>query len=172
MPRAFVLEDTLILQQNQAVAQFYNNNAYVDSWSWDFGDGGSSQEKDPMHTYTDTGTYTAIVTVSSQGCVKTAQRTVVVELGTSINEIENFNYAFKIFPNPTSGSVTIECNLPENTKGEICLYNAFGSKEKQIPVTGGSNSVLLNTEHLAKGVSLCGLHVNGKQVCLEKIVKE
>jgi uncharacterized protein (TIGR02145 family) len=35
------------------------------SWSWDFGDGATSSQKNPSHTYTSTGTYTVELTVSN-----------------------------------------------------------------------------------------------------------
>ena len=37
----------------------------IDSWSWDFGDGGSSTEQNPAHTYNNAGTYTVSLTVSN-----------------------------------------------------------------------------------------------------------
>jgi PKD repeat protein len=37
----------------------------VDSWSWDFGDGSTSTEQSPSHTYKDAGTYTVSLTVSN-----------------------------------------------------------------------------------------------------------
>lgn len=37
----------------------------VDSYSWDFGDGGSSLAQNPSHTYTAAGTYTVTLTVSN-----------------------------------------------------------------------------------------------------------
>ena len=35
------------------------------SWAWDFGDGGTSTEQNPEHTYTDPGTYAVTLTVSN-----------------------------------------------------------------------------------------------------------
>ena len=42
-------------------------NGSIDSWLWDFGDGNSSTEQNPVHTYTTNGTYrvTLIVNTSS-----------------------------------------------------------------------------------------------------------
>jgi PKD repeat protein len=36
----------------------------ITSWSWDFGDGGTSTEQNPPHTYNDVGNYTVSLTVS------------------------------------------------------------------------------------------------------------
>jgi PKD repeat protein len=39
----------------------------VDSYYWDFGDGQTSKEKDPVHIYNEAGTYTVILVVNSKG---------------------------------------------------------------------------------------------------------
>jgi len=36
----------------------------ISSWSWDFGDGATSTEQNPPHTYTDAGTYTVSLAVT------------------------------------------------------------------------------------------------------------
>ena len=36
----------------------------ITSWSWDFGDGATSTEQNPFHTYTDAGTYTVSLAVT------------------------------------------------------------------------------------------------------------
>jgi PKD repeat protein len=44
------------------------------SWKWDFGDGSSSTEQNPTHTYTTLGTYTVSLTASSKDGSDTATR--------------------------------------------------------------------------------------------------
>ncbi len=45
---------------------FYDASVgYVSSWNWDFGDGSTSNEQNPTHTYTTPGTFTVHLTVSS-----------------------------------------------------------------------------------------------------------
>ena len=39
----------------------------ITAWSWNFGDGGSSSLQDPLHTFTDPGTYAVELTVTSAG---------------------------------------------------------------------------------------------------------
>jgi PKD repeat protein len=48
------------------------------SYSWDFGDGGTSNAEDPSHTYTEAGTYEAEVTVSDGTDERTRKVTVTV----------------------------------------------------------------------------------------------
>jgi len=45
------------------------------SWDWDFGDGATSSQRNPSHTYTNTGFYTVTLTVtSSTGCTRTVSK--------------------------------------------------------------------------------------------------
>ncbi|MEO1449191.1 MAG: PKD domain-containing protein, partial [Bacteroidota bacterium] len=49
--------------------QFINNSVGADSYTWDFGDGNSSNATNPTHTYTVPGTYTVTLTANnSAGC--------------------------------------------------------------------------------------------------------
>ncbi|MGE0076994.1 MAG: PKD domain-containing protein [Bacteroidales bacterium] len=41
------------------------NSPAITSWSWDFGDGTSSTEENPMHCYSDAGTYNVSLTISN-----------------------------------------------------------------------------------------------------------
>ena len=47
----------------------------ITAWVWDFGDGGSSTEQNPAHTYSEAGTYDISLTVSSAAGSATETRT-------------------------------------------------------------------------------------------------
>lgn len=46
---------------------FINASNYADSYVWDFGDGTTSAEPEPIHTYTEPGYYTVKLTVNGDG---------------------------------------------------------------------------------------------------------
>jgi PKD repeat protein len=46
---------------------FENLTTGADSYAWDFGDGNTSAEKDPVHIYTDGGTYTVSLVATNEG---------------------------------------------------------------------------------------------------------
>jgi len=53
------------------------------SWAWDFGDGTSSTAQNPMHTYTNTGSYTVSLTVTNADGADTDVQTNYVTVTTS-----------------------------------------------------------------------------------------
>ncbi len=64
------------------VVQFQDQSLYLPtSWHWDFGDGNTSTQQNPVHTYTSSGTYTVELVVGNANGYDTAYQTVVVSLG-------------------------------------------------------------------------------------------
>jgi PKD repeat protein len=53
---------------NSLLVNFTDLSTGANSWSWSFGDGGSSVLQSPSHTYSAAGSYTACLTVSNPGC--------------------------------------------------------------------------------------------------------
>ncbi len=48
------------------------NSGSIISWAWDFGDGGTSTQQNPSHTYASAGTYTvSLVVTTDKGCIST-----------------------------------------------------------------------------------------------------
>lgn len=60
------------------VATFTNNSFEGTSYSWNFGDGGSSSETSPVHTYAAGGVYTVVLSVTKGNVTTTAERQVTI----------------------------------------------------------------------------------------------
>jgi len=78
---------------------------------------------------------------------------------------------FKIYPNPTTGGITVELTLPNTTPAELRAYGSYGSLQSQYPLQKGFNKIEIPAGKWDSGVSIVGLYVNGKQVLVEKVVK-
>lgn len=54
----------LTTTSTRTAVQFYDASNYATSWLWDFGDGTTSTEQNPLHLYTAAGTYSVTLTVN------------------------------------------------------------------------------------------------------------
>ncbi len=65
---------------------FNNTSRNAASFAWDFGDGSSSLNNAPQHTYPDSGTYTVtLISETGNGCLDTLQKAVAVNPLPSVN---------------------------------------------------------------------------------------
>ncbi|MBL7891861.1 MAG: PKD domain-containing protein, partial [Bacteroidia bacterium] len=76
-------------------------NDSVKTWSWNFGDAGTSNQQDPLHQYSAGGSYiTKMIVTSYSGCIDTVTTTVVV----NPRPVADFTYS------ATCSSLTIPFN--------------------------------------------------------------
>ncbi|MEJ2595219.1 MAG: PKD domain-containing protein [bacterium] len=79
------------------------------TWSWDFGDGSTSSEQNPVHTYTATGTYTVTLSVTNGFGSDQATGTVQVsELTSPVMYVQNMEVT-RIYLN--GGREAAECTV-------------------------------------------------------------
>lgn len=79
-----------IAEDEGLTVNFTNTSENVISYSWDFGDGGTSTEESPSHTFAAAGTYTVVLTATDEDgvVVETSQEiTVEVPIDTSLYSI-------------------------------------------------------------------------------------
>lgn len=93
------------------------------SYSWSFGDGATSDETNPSHTYAEDGVYTVTVTVTNACGTAFYSEIITVELG--VNDIGLAN-AVTIYPNPTSTTASIDVQLNAVADISLELVNILG----------------------------------------------
>jgi gliding motility-associated-like protein len=70
--------DTAFLCSSPLTRNFINRSVSANNWAWAFGDGSTSKEQSPAHTYAATGTYKVSLKVSNGACEHTYERDVAV----------------------------------------------------------------------------------------------
>lgn len=102
------------------------------SLSWIFGDGGTSTDTNPSHTYTVAGTYTITLTATNAGGPNSITKTVTVAAPTVAPPVVAFA------PSATSGAAPLSVSFTNQSTGATSYSWSFGD---------GSTSVEGNPSH-------------------------
>ncbi len=135
------------------------NDGGIVSWSWDFGDGSSSDEQNPSHNYTEIGTYTVTLTVTDNGGL-TAESQEVIEVKTIVSTEEDMQLPSSVelgqnYPNPFNPSTSIRFGLPEAGVVQLEVFNALGQKVAELVngrKTAGWHTISFDASQLASGI--------------------
>ncbi|MCX7697737.1 MAG: T9SS type A sorting domain-containing protein, partial [Bacteroidales bacterium] len=84
---------------------FTNLSQNASTYQWFFGDGTSSTETNPMHNYSNEGTYNVMLIASNKFCEDTIVKPIDVSFA-SVAEFSN-NRKVLIYPNPSQGNFTL-----------------------------------------------------------------
>ena len=122
----------------------------VSTYSWSFGDGGSSSAQNPSHTYTSAGTYSVSLTVTGPGGSDTLTRSsYVVVTAPPVAPTAGFSAT------PTSGTTPLAVGFSDASTGDITSWSwTFGD---------GGTSTTSNPSHTytAAGSYTVSLTVSG-----------
>jgi PKD repeat protein len=121
--------------QDESTVNFMSTSIGASTYSWDFGDGNTSTEENPIHTYGSNGTYEVILAVSNQcGEVETTTTFII-----NVNAVTEADFGnMKVYPNPASDYITISL---ENTLGDDIKLSIIDVQGKIV------RSELINTEN-------------------------
>ena len=110
--------------------------AMPSAWAWSFGDGDTSTQQFPYHSYSTAGYHTIVLhSATTQGCVGSDTFRLLVPQGVGIKDLQEESSSIAVFPNPTSGSFTLM--IKGNTiSPQITLLNLLGQ------VVGFANSII------------------------------
>lgn len=134
--------------------QFENETQNPTNIFWSFGDGTTSNQQNPTHTYTNNGSYT--ITLSLTVCGKRYTKTKQITISALSNEDFVFN-DLKIYPNPTNEYLY----LSDTTLDEIHLYDTSGRKINFL-LENDKESIKINVGNLNSGTYIIKLFKNRK----------
>ncbi len=138
---------------NGPAVTFTNSSQNGLSYLWDFGDGSTSTEKNPVHTYALPGEYTVTLSAAN-ACNATpsekSQTFTLVFVGTKdLPEFSNI----QVLPNPSEGDFRVEMNTATATAVQLRLFDAQGRWIKTVKtnVAVGKSAVAFDGLNLPKG---------------------
>jgi PKD repeat protein len=158
------------VESNDLKVTFSDKSVGASQWSWDFGDGRTSDEQNPVHLYDQYGDYLVCLTAGNQKSSISVCDT--LKLNKIIHDARSGSIVF--FPNPYDGSGSLYFTLPEDTElaeitltdyaGKIVLKQDFMNIRKNEPAT-------IDISRLSKGTYLCEVTYNNYRKTLKLTVK-
>ncbi|MGB3459259.1 MAG: PKD domain-containing protein [Halobacteriota archaeon] len=118
----------------------YDQDGDIASYAWDFGDGNTSSEERPTHTYAQNGTYTITLNVTDDDGA--------TDINTTTATIDDTESTADFFGIPTSGLKQLTVNFTDNSTS----YDGFTTWEWDFG--DGGNSSDQNPTHLYANAGL------------------
>lgn len=136
---------------NNLTVTFNNTTSSGLTYSWDFGDGATSTEMNPVHTYGAPGTYT--VQLDATNSCKTNSKTATITLTSGVRDLTQ-TMGIDLSPNPTSGDFAVAIESDHAAGLRFKLFDAQGKmiKESTRQIRPGANSVAFEGLHLPQGL--------------------
>jgi len=154
--------------ENSEVDFYDYSRFFPTNWHWTFGDGGSSTERDPVHTYAASSTYEVCLSVSNANASDTLCRELEIII-TDTQEALAHKPLLKVFPNPAKDYVVLQVvgsealpRLQALVKLEWVLYDAFGRELRSIQLQHPEAQTIINLESLLAGMYFWRLEVGGE----------
>ncbi|MEM7375239.1 MAG: PKD domain-containing protein [Bacteroidota bacterium] len=99
------------LAKSPGAVRFTDHTVAATSWLWDFGNGSSSKEKNPLHIFQEPGTYTVQLAVSNGICQSRTSRKLIVKNSSNLEELVGDDI-IKVTERTSDGIIQVEMDLP------------------------------------------------------------
>ena len=113
-------------------------------WEWDFGDGATSTERYPEHSYAENGIYVVCLTVSNENSSDTVCKTLLLGVTNTTEEAPEIQPYVSIYPQPVTDymRVAIHDYLPQSARflmldvqGQVVLEKKLSGQESSVDLS-------------------------------------
>jgi hypothetical protein len=130
-----------------ATVVFNNMSTDADTYLWDFGDGNTSTQENPLHIYANGGTYTITLIATGPCGSDTATFVHTFEI---LDLDDELGINLSMYPNPAKDAVTIQAT--DYTEAQVELFDMTGKLVISRQIKG--NQLIISLENLSKGMYL------------------
>jgi PKD repeat protein len=120
--------------ESPLAVSFYNRSFQgVQTYLWDFGDGQTSTERNPVHTYQNPGTYYVTLTVTGPAGSSTEKKINLIKASNPSGILNNIEapaeYAlYQNYPNPFNPTTKITWQSPAGSWQTLKIYDVMGNE--------------------------------------------
>src|SRR5260221_8815258 len=152
-----------------ASQSFVDQSTGAVTWYWQFGDGGTSTDQNPTHTYKKISNDTVSLTVTSgNGCQSVVSNPISIITG-----LEDNDETFVIYANPLhDGPFKVEMSQKAGAKVTLSLISMLGKTlfKEEFQVEGEKATREIPVRDVADGIYLVKVEI-GDRVLVKKVVK-
>ncbi|OFY70180.1 MAG: hypothetical protein A3G23_08505 [Bacteroidetes bacterium RIFCSPLOWO2_12_FULL_37_12] len=142
-------------------------------WKWNFGDSTYSTVSNPTHKYSADGNYNVALKVFSKDSCRDSSL-YSININSSVDENEFFDFSFDIFPNPGTNLITLSFDVKEASPLYFNIYDITGreiNKFQFIPSAPGKGMIELNNYFNVTDTGFYLLKIsNQKKTAFKKLI--
>ncbi|HHB78232.1 MAG TPA: T9SS type A sorting domain-containing protein [Saprospiraceae bacterium] len=134
----------------QHLAEMENQSLEAETYFWDFGDGSTSTEENPIHEFLANGDSYDIVLVAGNHCgFDTISRNLII---VGVDDLDD-SFGFGLYPNPNSGLFHIQADAHQTVDMELQIWDILGRQVHHQTWTPRSRlKTPIDVTYLAKGL--------------------
>ena len=138
-------------------------------WLWNFGDGTTSLERNPSHTYATSGMYEVCLTVANgAGQDVNCQD---IDIVVTSNEEALAAATINAYPSPFTDALTVELGAFSGKNARLSLFNSLGQLVQQEQTGSSAQSLSLYADTLPAGIYRLVVEVEGRMVKVLSVSK-
>jgi uncharacterized delta-60 repeat protein len=134
---------------DDSIVHFQDKSSSASQWHWNFGDGMTSSEKDPVHTYATHGIYMVCLDISDTcGVANVCDTVLVYPAGVK----EHSSSDLTIYPNPATGRIKVILTRPFTVNSALIIRDGCGRTVFQKDLAAESSSLDVDLSSFHAGV--------------------